>query len=119
MFKSNMNKNILVTGAPRSGTTYVGKVLEKTNSYTYFHEPFRIDHGIVGINHRFPYSQSFNYSKNVDEFFEGCSKFLAKKHTNNKIWEYAIKKLIGNRDQIKYRQYFRNTSSSTNLLLKD
>jgi hypothetical protein len=114
-----MNKNVLVTGAPRSGTTYIGKVLEKANSYVYFHEPFRIDHGIAGINHRFPYSQSFNYNKSVDEFFAGGSRFVVKKHANNKIWEYAFKKLIGNRDQIKYRAYFRNTSLSKNLLLKD
>jgi hypothetical protein len=114
-----MQKNILVTGAPRSGTTYIGKILEKTNSYVYFHEPFRDNHGIKGINHRFPYSQSFNYDKKVDEFFAGCSKFIIKKHAKNKIWEYPIKKLLGNRDQIKYRAYFRNTFLSKNLLLKD
>ena len=115
----NLEKNILITGAPRSGTTYIGKVLEKADNYVYFHEPFRDNHGIRGINHRFPFTQSFNYSEIVDKFFNGGAKFLVKKHAENKDWEYYVKKLIGNKDQITYRKFFRNKKESKNLLLKD
>lgn len=115
----NTSKNILITGAPRSGTTYIGKVLEKNNNYIYFHEPFRDNHGVQGINHRFPFAQSFNYSKIVDEFFNGGAKFIIKKHAKNTIWEYYIKKLIGNRDEIKYKNYFNNKKQCKSLLLKD
>jgi len=111
--------NIVLVGVPRGGTTYIGKVLEKTNAYTYFHEPFRINHGISSIDHWFPFSQSFNYSKIVDEFFNGSSKFVIKRHPQNKIWEYYLKKLIGNRDQVKYRKHFLHTRSSKSLLIKD
>ncbi len=112
-------RNILITGAPRSGTTYIGKVLEKASNYMYFHEPFRDNHGIQGINHRFPFTQSFNYAKIVDEFFNGKAKFIIKKHDENKNWEFYLKKLLGNRDQINYRKYFQGKTSSRKLLLKD
>lgn len=115
----NTSSNILITGAPRSGTTYVGKVLEQNNSYIYFHEPFRDNHGIWGIRHRFPFAQSFNYAEIVDKFFYGNAKFIVKWHQQNTIWKYYIKKLIGNTDQIKYRKYFKKKTSSKNLLLKD
>jgi hypothetical protein len=111
--------NLVIVGAMRSGTTYVGKVLEESNEYTYFHEPFKNKHGIEGINHWFPFSLSNNYDQKVDDFFLGRAKFRIKRHKGNKFWEYYLKKLLGNRDQIRYRNFFRDKTPSKNLLLKD
>ena len=103
----------------RSGTTYLGKVLEEANDFTYFHEPFKNKHGIEGINHWFPFYLSNNYAQKVDEFFDGNAKFRVKKHNGNRPWEYYIKKIIGNRDQIKYRNFFKDKNKTKKLLLKD
>lgn len=46
---------IFVTGAPRSGTTFVGKVLSMPLSVDYIHEPFNPDCGIPGVDQRFAY----------------------------------------------------------------
>ncbi len=46
---------IFVTGAPRSGTTFVGKVLSMAPSVDYIHEPFNPDCGIPGVDQRFAY----------------------------------------------------------------
>jgi hypothetical protein len=37
-----MNKNILVTGSHRSGTTWVGKIISEAKKVRYAHEPFNI-----------------------------------------------------------------------------
>jgi len=116
----NTSQNILITGAMRSGTTYVGQVLEKAGGFTYFHEPFKNKHGITGIDHWFPFYLSNDYAEKVDNFFKGNSKFRIRKHKGNKIWEYYYKKIFGNRDQIKYRNYFKNKNTTAKkLLLKD
>lgn len=46
---------IYVTGAPRSGTTFVGKVLSIPLNVDYIHEPFNPDCGVQGVDQRFAY----------------------------------------------------------------
>ncbi|MCA9263248.1 MAG: sulfotransferase [Planctomycetales bacterium] len=46
-----------VTGAPRSGTTFVGKVLSTPLSVDYIHEPFNPDCGMPGVTQRFLYTR--------------------------------------------------------------
>ena len=46
---------IYVTGAPRSGTTFVGKVLSMPPTVDYIHEPFNPDCGLPGVDQRFAY----------------------------------------------------------------
>ena len=41
IMKNNM-KPLLVTGCPRSGTTWVGKMMSKCKNTAYLHEPFNI-----------------------------------------------------------------------------
>src|SRR5690606_21198944 len=47
------SRGILVTGSPRSGTTWVGRMLATDPRLTYFHEPFnnrsrRVFHNLLG-----------------------------------------------------------------------
>lgn len=52
-----MNKNILVTGSHRSGTTWVGKIISKGKKVRYVHEPFNI-----GIKRKYsPLTYWFEY----------------------------------------------------------
>ncbi|MDH3222271.1 MAG: sulfotransferase [Gemmatimonadota bacterium] len=46
---------IFVTGAPRSGTTFVGRILSMSLTVDYIHEPFNPDCGIPGVDQRFAY----------------------------------------------------------------
>ena len=46
---------ILVTGAHRSGTTFVGKMLSIRSEIGYIHEPFNKDHGLEAIDRWFLY----------------------------------------------------------------
>ena len=46
---------ILVTGAHRSGTTFVGKMLSVKSEIGYVHEPFNKDHGLEAIDRWFLY----------------------------------------------------------------
>jgi hypothetical protein len=46
---------IYVTGAPRSGTTFVGKILSPSIRVDYIHEPFNPGCGISGVNKNYLY----------------------------------------------------------------
>lgn len=46
---------IFVTGAPRSGTTFVGQILSTPIAVDYIHEPFNPGCGIPGIGARYSY----------------------------------------------------------------
>lgn len=51
---------ILVCGVPRSGTTWIGKILSQADGITYYHEPDNEHHNLLGYIHkqnvrRFPY----------------------------------------------------------------
>ncbi|WP_075261386.1 sulfotransferase [Geobacillus thermocatenulatus] len=50
------NNPILVTGAHRSGTTFVGKMLSLHPSIGYIQEPFNKDFGVKGIENWFLYT---------------------------------------------------------------
>ncbi|NEQ55044.1 MAG: hypothetical protein F6K11_33795, partial [Leptolyngbya sp. SIO3F4] len=80
-----IEKWIFVTGAIRSGTTFVGKILSLPLEVDYIHEPFNPQCGIPGVNlgHRYipanlaqaeshpyhPLAQSiFNYSLTLKNF---------------------------------------------------
>ena len=63
--KENTRSNpIFVTGAPRSGTTWVGKMLALSKKIGYIHEPFNTDHNIGRISKQFDYR--FQYIE-IDE----------------------------------------------------
>ena len=46
---------IIVTGMPRSGTTFVGRLLAETKQFSYLHEPLHAERGIEGISNWFPF----------------------------------------------------------------
>jgi hypothetical protein len=52
---ANAYPHILVTGAPRSGTTILGRLLSLPNQVIYIFEPFNQDIGLEGIDRSFAY----------------------------------------------------------------
>ncbi len=51
----NITNWVFVTGAPRGGTTFVGKVLSLPLEVDYIHEPFNTGCGMEGMERRFRY----------------------------------------------------------------
>jgi len=54
----NINNWIFVTGVPRSGTTFVGKVLSLPREVDYIHEPFNPQCGVPGVDMWYRYMRA-------------------------------------------------------------
>lgn len=70
-----MKKPILVTGAHRSGTTWLGKIISLSNRVRYIHEPFNVhtQRKFNPINHVFAYihnQSDCKYRKQVEEYIQ-------------------------------------------------
>lgn len=70
---------ILVTGAPRSGTTFVGKMLAAPANVGYLKEPFNANFGAEGLSGQFIYLNGVDNRpadrELVDNFLRGKSQF--------------------------------------------
>ena len=72
-----MKKSILVTGAHRSGSTWIGKIIAKADNVRYVSEPFNLldykkstpfKHWFYYINDKFPIDQQNKLKKYLDSF---------------------------------------------------
>jgi len=67
---------ILVTGAHRSGTTWVGRMIARSRSVVYVHEPFHIHHhpGVCGAE----FLKWFTYicDENADDYYTDIKKCI-------------------------------------------
>ncbi|MBT3670471.1 MAG: hypothetical protein HOA61_01915 [Bacteroidetes bacterium] len=64
----NSDKNIkpiLITGAHRSGTTWIGKIISSSKTVSYIHEPFNINNQFGIYHHKFDYW--FTYVNSIEE----------------------------------------------------
>ena len=85
---------ILVTGAPRSGTTFVGKMLALPYHVAYVDEPFNSLTGVKGVDAWFPYMTEGQpeHEKLVRDVIEGRSSFkhsLLREETTNPLRKLA------------------------------
>jgi len=67
---------ILVTGAHRSGTTWVGRILAASPDTTYLHEPFHLDHDPGMCAARFPYWFTYVCEENEAPYLEPIARML-------------------------------------------
>lgn len=72
--------HILVTGAPRSGTTFLGHVLAYANDVGYVREPLNADFGLAGLPHQFLYMydgmpEQAHYDGIIKKLLVGRPKF--------------------------------------------
>jgi len=105
-------KTVLVTGSPRSATTWVGRILVASLQLYYVHEPFNPDYGPgCGIcNVKFDHHQTYVTEDNEKEYYrpikkmvEGRYNFFAAILASRSI--YDVKKALSQDKQFsKYRR---------------
>lgn len=115
---------ILVAGNPRSGTTFVGKMLALNKSVQYLDEPFNAEFGMLGVKSYFPYVNqtnpdelSLHNKKLVDDFFNRKAEFrkLDPKTSTNKK-QYLGRKLFGTKNNYQYKNLFYNPAIKTGII---
>ncbi|MEO1690290.1 MAG: hypothetical protein AAFR63_02000 [Cyanobacteria bacterium J06631_6] len=105
-----INNWVYVTGVPRSGTTFVGKVLSMPLEVDYLHEPFNPQCGMVGLDRWYPYvrhqldteeMQSFDQiAKNLFSYDFEFKKYVPRKDP----WQRKLAKtLVGSRGEFYFR----------------
>jgi hypothetical protein len=106
-----MNKNnVLVTGAPRSGTTFVGRVINFSNETNYLWEPFNQNYR-KGIPDYYPYlgeSSSKSKINSYDIIIKNTINFTDLKPKikfldSDNYFVFLLKKIGINRTFIRYR----------------
>ena len=105
---------ILVSGCPRSGTTWLGKVLSKSPGIRYVHEPFnvRFPHPSTSFRSRF----SFEHLTSDDEERLNQLQKLFKGH--GKVWTLD-KRGVKLKELLKWYVTELRTKSSAQTLIKD
>lgn len=115
----NTRPHVLVTGAIRTGSTYVGHVLSRAKGLSYIDEPFNRERGIVGVNHWFPYASSPHdyYGRMVEEFMRLNVRYRFTP-TGSRL-KMAAKRVIGGRAQWRLRHFRWLGRRSGGMLIKD
>jgi hypothetical protein len=105
-----MQPAILVTGAPRSGTTFVGKMLCLPKHMTYIDEPFNFQTGLQGIRQPLLYLDQ-NTSEINDHYLDlmrnllqGRGRFQASLLPRHPTFlKTAGRRLFGSKKQLRYQ----------------
>ena len=76
-------KPVVVTGAPRSGTTWVGRMLALSPALYYIHEPFNPDHGVGNDVCGAKFNRYFTYitEENEKPYYNHIKRMLEGKHS--------------------------------------
>jgi len=99
---------VFVTGVPRGGTTFVGKVLSAPLSVDYIHEPFNPDCGMPGIDRRFLYLRpgseaADHYGPIVSRLFTYDFHLKTGFFPNDTAWRRRVKRIVGSRGPFNLR----------------
>lgn len=104
----NIENWVFVTGAPRSGTTFVGRVLSAPIEVDYIHEPFNPDCGIPGLERRFLYLRPGerapeSYRDPIDRLFRYDVRLRTGHYPEDSRLKRALKSVAGSRGPFYYR----------------
>lgn len=119
-----MSRPLLVTGLPRSGTTFVGKVLAQPKQIFNIGEPFL---HCVGADHLYPYYRTEN-RKGVryDDLLQSILEYEKILQYRVNKWEWSLgglrRRILGSRSTLEYiRAWWANRIQGQNgrLLLKE
>lgn len=113
---------ILVTGATRSGTTFVGRMLSLPTHVGLIYEPLAYYKGVEGIDIQFKHiysgmEQEEKYAALIQQILDGDATFKSGRPSRNPVKRVA-KRLIHNRLHLIYLWAVRNPLT-TRLLIKD
>ncbi|MFT7553448.1 MAG: hypothetical protein ACI9BV_003783 [Rhodothermales bacterium] len=122
---SEASRWILVTGLPRSGTTFLGMVLSAGLRGDYIHEPFNPSCGIAEDLIRYPCLDAWARDKEHEtarlrlaELMAFRAKFRLPRYPEDSSYRRAIRGLVGGRGQLNYRLAKINLFA-THAVLKD
>lgn len=119
---------ILVTGAPRGSTTFLGTMLALPSHVLYVDEPFNIQTGIEGVHEAFPSpvraggvdDLDVEYAAVVERLLAGKARFKQSElrpATNNPVRRLARDRLVS-RENVAYKLQSRNPRKQR-YLIKD
>lgn len=99
---------IFVTGAPRSGTTFVGSMLSAPCGVDYIHEPFNPDCGLPSIDQRYLYLRDDDprlsrYLPDIEALFEYQAKLRTAYYPRDSFLKRTVKSVAGSRGPFYYR----------------
>ena len=115
-------KHILMTGMPRSGTTFISHILLKSNSLVYLPEPFNMNYGLLGVDCRFPYIRSQDSNDKYVPLLEDLFNFRAsykRNYSRDGNFKKITKFFFGSRANIRYRLNGSFKKNSSRFLIKD
>ena len=75
-----MQKPILITGIPRSGTTWVGNIIPSAPGVGYIYEPFLPVHHVGICKVEFPLWFTYITEKNEDKYYKDLRNTLEFKY---------------------------------------
>lgn len=100
--------HILVTGSPRSGTTFVGKMLSLPRTVGYIHEPFNPQVGINSNPIAFPYVSATRpkpaYQAMVNDLLAGRSQYRhPTTEPSRRLYKRLAKQWLKSRYAVQYK----------------
>lgn len=108
---------IFISGMHRSGTTFVGKLLESSRKFHCIHEPFNYQYGIQDIPSWYPKINSLNkknstdLARSIQDVFAYQFKFKAPKEVNEPFYKFLFRKIVkskGNIDLVRFNLFRRS-----------
>jgi hypothetical protein len=123
-----MRQRILVTGAPRSGTTFLGRMLSLLPEVQEISEPYNFETGLEGVDQPFPYigpsdigsALEKKYTLLTEELLDGSAQFRHSTlipDTSNPLRQ-AARTLLISRQNVQYKLQSKDPRKNT-LLVKD
>jgi len=116
-------KIILVTGAHRSGTTFVGNILSTPINVSYIYEPFNKTYGLEGIDYWYTYikrgmGNEIKYRQLMNDLFNLKAKYKTPKKEYDSFLKICLRKIYKSKGNIYYYRAKINPFKKF-LLLKD
>lgn len=119
---------LIITGLHRSGTTWLGKIIEVTGQVPVLHEPLNIQHGISGVPCWYPYHPGGHpeqgnapHAETVErlfaDFFAGRTSYV-REHPNGPLFRKVARRVMGSRTERHYFATFRG-AQGPQVCLKD
>lgn len=123
-----MHPPLIITGLHRSGTTWIGKIIEETGQVSVLHEPMNLQHGLRGIPCWYPYHpgghptpEAAPYADQVEqlfsEFFKGSARYV-RSHPKAPLHRKLARALFGSNMERSYRAAIK-AQSTRPVCLKD
>jgi len=113
----NSNKSILVTGIPRSGTSWVGRMISQAPYVRYVHEPFNISGNLCSCGVNFNYWFQYINSENCHKYSEHLKHTIYPAYSRIGLFN-TFREVIKTKRIRSFSNYFQ-AYSSRRVIVKD